>query len=82
MTQVKRRSKPVWHECGALDRISGRSYCVAETPAALLIRLKGTRTTLELPWGMAYLRAAQLKAALVSLQKVNRRRATVTRGRV
>jgi hypothetical protein len=75
MTRIKYKSKPTWHECGVIDRMTGRVFVVAESPASLLIRLKGTRMVLELPWGMAYLRAATLKASLLSIQKVNRRRA-------
>ncbi len=56
-------------------------YVVAESPASLLIRLKGTRTILDLPWSMAFLRAAQLKVALANLHKANKKR-SVTRGRV
>lgn len=85
MTPIRFKSKPVWHETGIIDRMSGRAFAVAETPAALLVRLKGTRTVLELPWSVAYLRAAQLKAALLNLQKINRKRGSnnnVTRGRV
>jgi len=81
MTRIKYKHKPVWHESGLLDRQSGRMFCVAETPVNLLIRLKGTRTILELPWSLAYLRAAYLKAALNNLNKANRK-LSVTRGRV
>lgn len=81
MTKIKYRSRPVWHETGLIDRMSGRMYVVAESPASLLIRLKGTRTILDLPWSMAFLRAAQLKVALANLNKVNKKR-SVSRGRV
>lgn len=83
MTRIRYKSKPVWHETGQLDGITHRPYLVAESPAALLIRLKGTRTVLELPWSMAYLRAATLRATLDALNKINarrKRRHQVTRG--
>jgi len=64
----------VWHETGLVDSHSGRPYLVAESPASLLIRLKGTRQVLSLPWNIAYLRAATLAAAMIRLNKINKRR--------
>jgi hypothetical protein len=74
MTQIRYRHRPVWHETGLIDSHSGRKLCVAESPAALLIRLKGTRQQLELPWNIAWFRAATLKAAVLRLGKINKRR--------
>lgn len=73
MTKIKQRFVPVWHETSYAER--GRPILVAETPINLLLRLKGTREVLELAWGQAYLKAAQNKAALVRIQKINAKRA-------
>jgi hypothetical protein len=82
MTRIKRRTKPIWHETGLLDSLSGRPFLVAEAPTELLIRLKGTRQVLSLPWNIAWLRAATLAATMNRLNKINakRRRASVRRG--
>ena len=61
MTKVKYKSRPVWHETHTADRMTGRLFLIAESPGALLIRLKGTRQVLDLPWSLCYLRAATLK---------------------
>jgi hypothetical protein len=84
MTRVRFRSKPCWHESEVIDWQTGRTFCVAESPAALLIRLKGKRQTLSLPWSIAYLRAATLKASADALAKSNGKHkpVQVTRGRV
>jgi len=79
MTRIKYRMRPIWHETGLVESTSGRPYLVAESPAELLLRLKGTRQTLRLPWNVAFLRAATLAAAMGRLNKINRRRA-VKRG--
>lgn len=75
MTRVKYRMRPVWHETGLIDSQTGRPFCVAETPANLLVRLKGTRQVLTLPWSIAYLKAAWMEAARVRLEKINARKA-------
>ena len=65
-----------------IDRHTGRVYCIAETPSAMLVRLKGTRQVLALPWPDAYLKAAMLKAAETKANKVKRtfRRGALRRG--
>ena len=73
MTPIRQRFKPVWHETGYADR--GRAMVVAETPHNLLIRLKGTRQVMQLPWSMIYLKAAQTTAALARLERINKKRA-------
>lgn len=75
VTRVKYRSRPVWHETALFDHSSGRAYCVAETPVNLLVRLKGTRQVLKLPWSLAYLKAAWIEAASIRLEKINARKA-------
>lgn len=75
MTEIKYKSKPVWHETGLRDSGTGRAYCVAESPTALLIRLKGTRQVLTLPWTVAYIKAAWGEAARQRLIKINERKA-------
>jgi hypothetical protein len=79
MHVIRYKDRPIWHETGLIDSGTGRPYLVAESPANLLIRLKGTRQALSLPWNLAYLRAATLAAAMVRLNKINKRR-TVRRG--
>lgn len=74
MTTIRYREKPVWHETGAT--VQGAPVLAAEQPESLLLRLKGTRQTLALPWANAYLRAAQLQADA----NVSRKRHTVRRG--
>lgn len=77
MTKIKLRAKPIWHETRMFE--GGRELVVAETPVNLLMRRKGTRQVLQLPWNIAYLRAATLKAAQLRLDKINRKKA-VKRG--
>lgn len=74
MTKIKYRDKPVWHETG--ETFENSSVLVAEEPDALLLRLKGTRQTLRLPWRQAYIKAAFLAADL----NVARRKTQVRRG--
>lgn len=76
MTRIRFRSRPVWHETGLVDSQTGRPFLVAESPSALLLRLKGTRQVLSLPWNIAYLRAATLQAQMNQLNKINRKRAS------
>lgn len=73
MTRIKFKIKPVWHETAAT--MNGRAICVAQTPGNALVRLKGTRQVLDVAWGRVYLRAAQDRAQLMRLQKMNERRA-------
>lgn len=73
------KDKPTWHETGLTDHSTGRKICVAETPVNLLVRLKGTRTALQLPWSLAYLKAADLTAMELMKQR-KQRRASVRRG--
>lgn len=82
MTRIRYKTKPTWHETGLLDSMSGRNYLVAETPTKLMLRLKGTRQMLELPWNVAWFRAATLAATMKQLNKVNakRRARSVRRG--
>lgn len=53
----------------------GRPILAAETPINLHLRLKGTRLVLKLPWSLCYLKAAQLEAAQIRLNKINARKA-------
>jgi hypothetical protein len=75
VTEIKFKINPTWHQTGMVDSYTGRAYLVAETPANLLIRLKGTRQVLKLPWGMAYLRAAYTEAARLRMEKMNAKKA-------
>jgi hypothetical protein len=78
MTHIKFKIRPVWHETDIV--IDGRPCLVSERPACLLLRLKGTRSTLMLPWGVAFIKAAMLRAEAQVKSKVGRRRRSVTRG--
>jgi len=82
MTKTRYRQKPVWHETAAAYGAAGKSraICVAESATALLVKLKGTRTVLSLPYTTAYERAAALAADL-SVCVVPRRR-NVKRGQL
>jgi hypothetical protein len=60
MTTIKPRLKAVYHESPAVE--DGRAVCVAETPAGMLLRLKGTRQSVLMPWGLAYQTAARIEA--------------------
>jgi hypothetical protein len=79
MTKCKAKIRPTWHETNTV--IDGRALCIAERPSCLLMRLKGTRTTLMLPWSTAHLRAAVLRADQQAMVK-RRRRTPVARGRL
>jgi len=72
MTTIKRRIRPVWHQTETV--YDGRPLLVAETPHAILLRRKGTRLTLSVPWSIAYLRGATLAVQLQSLERSNRKR--------
>lgn len=75
MTPIRFRMKPTWHQTGTIDSGTNRPYVVAETPANLLIRLKGKRQVLRLPWTLCYLKAAWVEAARIKMDKVNARKA-------
>lgn len=69
MTTIKYKDRPTWHQTGLVDDITGRPYLVAQTPTALLIREKGRRDSLRLPWNIAYFRAATLRAYELRCEK-------------
>lgn len=71
MTTV--RPNPVWHETAEV--VDGRAICIAECPCGLLLRLKGQRSKLLLPWQTAYLKAATLAADSLRTIAANHRRA-------
>lgn len=71
MTRCKLKIRPVWHETSTI--IDNRALCVAERPSCVLLRLKGTRTTLMLPWSAVFLRAATMRAQEQVKAKLNRR---------
>jgi hypothetical protein len=73
MTACKFKLKPTWHQTGA--DCQGRAICVAESPHNLLLRLKGTRQILRLPWGVALVKAAMLEASAARLRRINERKA-------
>jgi hypothetical protein len=73
MTTIRWKASPVWHETAMHER--GRPILVAESPGQLLVRLKGTRQVLGIPWTLVYLRAAQMQAQQVRMEKVKARKA-------
>lgn len=77
MTKCKLKIRPVWHETATV--VDGRALCVAERPSCILLRLKGTRTTLMLPWSTVFLRAAAMRAQEQVKAKL-RRPGRVSRG--
>lgn len=60
MTKIKPRVNQVWHQTNEYQ--GGREICVAESPSFCRLRLKGTRTMVELPWSFIFLKAAQALA--------------------
>lgn len=75
MTKCRHKIRPVWHETATI--IDGRPLCVAERPSCVFLRLKGTRQTLMLPWGVAFIKAATNRAQEQAKAKTRR---TVKRG--
>lgn len=74
MTKLKYTPNPRWRQSVYIDQSTGRPICIAVRPASILLRLKGTRKALELPLGVAYLRAAYMEAARIKLEKVKARK--------
>lgn len=65
MTLLRFTPRPRWRETQASVAFTAgrrRAVLVALQPAAMLLRLKGTRQVLSLPFGNAFLRAAFLAA--------------------
>jgi hypothetical protein len=60
MTTLKHTPKPRWRQTAAEER--GRPVCVALQPHSLLLRLKGKRMILEMPFASAWTTAAGLAA--------------------
>jgi hypothetical protein len=81
VTKIKFRSPPIYHETNIVEH--GRVLCVAETPSALFLRLKGTREVLTLPWGIAYVKAAYLAAEAQhrAVKSARREKALLAEGR-
>ena len=69
---VKIGITPRWRETHFSDR--GRALCVALTPSNVLLRMKGTRTTLKLPWGIVLVKAAAVEASALRMQRIQERR--------
>jgi hypothetical protein len=73
MTRIKIRHKPIWHQSAACER--GREILAAESPHNCLLRLKGTRGVLTIPWTAIYLWAARHEAEQVRKRKIEARKA-------
>lgn len=73
MFKMKPRDKPLWHESHAAEK--GREICAAEAPHNCLLRLKGTRQVLSIPWSAIYLWAARHEAEAERKRKIEARKA-------
>ena len=73
MTSIRYRAKPLWRESSMHEK--GRPILIAETPCNLLIRLKGLRQVMALPYGLLYTWASQVEAERVRKQKKAEREA-------
>ena len=64
-------TRPVTRELDYLIRDRGRvrPMMATFTASGIELRAKGTRTSFLLPWGSAYVRAAQLAAAAKAAEK-------------
>lgn len=71
MIKLRSSDKPRWRETTAI--VEGRHVCVALTPSLILFRLKGKRSTIDLPFNSAYLSAAYARGN-ETLEKKKRRR--------
>lgn len=78
MTKLKHRAKPLWRETMLLGE-RGQPYVVALQPEGLLIRRKGSRKPLLLPYGIAFVKAAMIQANKDRAEK-KQRRSKVKRG--
>lgn len=75
MTAIKFKQKPRWRETAVVDSMTRRLIVVACEPQSILLRLKGTRQVLRVPFGVAFLRGAMLEAARIRMEKINARKA-------
>lgn len=73
MTRMKQRERPIWHQSHAAER--GREILAAESPHNCLLRLKGTRAVLHVPWTAIYLWAARHEAETKRKAKIEARKA-------
>lgn len=73
MTSMKLRERPIWHQSHAAER--GREILAAESPHNCLLRLKGTRAVLKVPWTAIYLWAARNEAEQKRKAKIEARKA-------
>ncbi len=76
MTRCRPFGKHVYHQTDS--RCEGRPLLVAETADALLLRLKGCREVLALPWSIAHIKAAYLAADHKKQQQ--HRKSSIKRG--
>lgn len=78
MTSIK-YTPPRWRQTEVLTRdgTAQGPIVVALEPSALLLRIKGRRQVLRLPFTLAYTKAAQIAAAAARLEKLNAKKARV-----
>ena len=70
MTRLIYHSAPRWRETEVVIRDRRvRPLVVAAQPSALMLRLKGTRGTLSIPYSPAYQLAARLEADRIRAEK-------------
>lgn len=73
MTKIKFKAKKSFKESDAV--FMGRSICIALEPECLVLRLKGTRTALFMPYVSAFFYAANAEAKRLREQKQKAREA-------
>lgn len=73
MYKMKYRERAIWHQSQANER--GREILAAESPHNCLLRLKGTRAVLQVPWTAIYLWAARHEAEAKRKAKIEARKA-------
>lgn len=76
MTRITYSAAPRWRETEVVTRDAGRTrpLIVALEPTALLVRLKGTRMTLRMPYSTAFSQAAAMEARRRAAEKkINRK---------
>ena len=67
MNRIKFRPKPIWRETEHVKQ--GREILLALEPCAVLVRLKGTRTTYRVPVETLYTLGATLEARRIMAEK-------------
>jgi len=72
--KVSKLGHPIWRKSDRDSREKGkvRAICVGLEPLSICFRLKGCKTVVRLPIGLAYERACELEAKASRPQRVKR----------